>query len=172
MRVDEDEFRALVRAHERDVHAVLAQVLFRATLGDVDDLAQETFLRVHRSLPQFADRGPAARRRWILTIAARIAIDHLRKRTFADLPFDEDVHRLPVPATDELARFRRLEARVEAALSELSPEQRAVLVLRDLHGFEYAEVAASLQLDLGTVKSRLHRARQRVRRALQKDGNG
>ena len=168
----EDDFRALVRAHERDVHAVLAQVLFRATLGDVDDLAQETFLRVHRALPQFVERGAGARRRWVLTIAARIAIDHLRKRSFADLPFDEDVHRLPVAGTDELARYRRLEARVEVALRELTPEHRAVLVLRDLHGFEYAEVASSLGLDLGTVKSRLHRARQRVRTALKKDGNG
>ncbi len=172
MSYGQDDFRALVRAHEHSVHAVLAQVLFRATLGDVDDLAQETFIRVHRSLPQFVDRGPEARRRWILTIAARVAIDHLRKRSFADLPFDEDVHRLPVPEADELASFRRLETRVEAALADLTPEHRAVLVLRDFHGFEYAEVAASLALDLGTVKSRLHRARSRIRQALRKEGNG
>ncbi|MGH1346201.1 MAG: RNA polymerase sigma factor [Nannocystales bacterium] len=168
----DDEFRDLVRAHQHDVHAVLARVLFRAALGDVDDLAQETFLRVHRSLSDLEDRGPAARRKWILTIAARIAIDHLRRRSFADAPFEEDVHRLPVPETDELARFRRLEARVEVALAGLTPEHRAVLVLRDLYGFEYAEVATSLELDLGTVKSRLHRARTRVRRALGKDGSG
>lgn len=171
-RQDREAFRALVVAHQHAVHAVLAQMLFRAALADVEDLAQETFLRVHRALPRFEDHGPGHLRKWIVTIAARVAIDHLRRKRLPLESFDETVHRLPSRETDELAQFRRLGQRVEAALAELGAEQRSVLVLRQLHGLEYQEIAEALQIDLGTVKSRLHRARTRLEQLLIKERVG
>lgn len=172
LRADREAFRALVIAHQHAVHAVLAQVLLRGSLADVEDLAQETFLRVHRALPRFEDRGPGHLKRWIVTIAARVAIDHLRRKRTPHESFDETVHRLPTAGTDELAGFRRLGHRVEAALTELGAEQRSVLVLRQLHGLEYQEIADALQVDLGTVKSRLHRARAKLQQLLIKERLG
>ena len=167
-----DAFRAIVLAHQHAVHAVLAQMLFRGSLADVDDLAQETFMRVHRGLPRFEDRGPGRLEKWIVTIAARVAIDHLRRRRAGHESFDETVHRLPTSGADELARFRRLGQRVEEALRELGPEQRAVLVLRQLHGLDYQEIADALGIDLGTVKSRLHRARAKLQELLARSESG
>lgn len=169
---DRDAFRAIVLAHQQAVHAVLAQMLLRGTTADVDDLAQETFLRVHRALPRFDGREPGHLRRWIVTIAARVAIDHLRLKRLPTESFDETVHRLSTAGADELARFRRLGHRIEAALAELGAEQRSVLVLRQLHGLEYQEIADALQMDLGTVKSRLHRARAKLQQALIKERSG
>jgi RNA polymerase sigma-70 factor (ECF subfamily) len=154
------------------VHAVLAQMLLRGSIADVDDLAQETFLRVHRALPRFQARGPGSLEKWIVTIAARVAIDHLRRGKKGVEAFDETVHVLPSAGADELVRVRRLEARVELALAEIGAEQRSVLVLRHLHGLEYQEIADALQIDLGTVKSRLNRARAKLERLLPKEGHG
>lgn len=167
-----EAFRALVLAHQHAVHAVLAQMLFRGAIADVEDLAQETFIRVHRALPRFEERGPGRLEKWIVTIAARVAIDHLRRRRAPAESFDETVHRLPTAGADELAQFRRLGERVEKALAEIGAEQRSVLVLRQLHGLEYQEIADALQLDLGTVKSRLHRARARLQELLARSESG
>lgn len=166
-----DAFRALVIEHQRAVHAVIAGIVFRGSIADVDDLAQEAFVRVHRALRSFEDRGPGALRRWILTIAARVAVDHVRSRK-PMTSFNEQVHCLRSRSADELARFRQLSRRVEAALDRLSPDQRAVLVLRDLYELDYREIAESTGADLGTVKSRLHRARAIVRNALEEERSG
>ncbi|WAS91190.1 RNA polymerase sigma factor [Nannocystis punicea] len=172
VRGDRDAFRLLVVRHQHAVHAVLAQMLLRGAVADVEDLAQETFLRVHRSLPRFEDRGPGSLKKWIVTIAARIAIDHLRRRRSQVESFDESNHPAPTAGADELARFRRLGERVEEALADLGAEQRSVLVLRQLHGLEYQEIADALQIDLGTVKSRLHRARARLHQLLPEERCG
>ena len=168
---DRAAFRALVIDHQRAVFAVISGVLLRGSIADVEDLAQETFVRVHRALPDFEERGPDSLRRWILTIAARVAVDHVRRRKPHE-PFDEGVHHLRSSAADELAKFRQLSVRLEAALDRLNPDQRAVLILRDLHGLDYRDVAKMLGADLGTVKSRLHRARDNVRNALKEENSG
>lgn len=147
-------------------------MLFNSSTADVDDLAQETFLRVFRGLPRFEDKGPGRLKKWILTIAARIAIDHLRRTRPPQETFDEAVHGPSTARTDELAQFRHLSDRVDRALGELGAEQRSVLVLRQLHAFDYQEIADILQIDLGTVKSRLHRARARLRNALTEEPSG
>jgi RNA polymerase sigma-70 factor, ECF subfamily len=172
LREQRKAFRALVLDHQHAVHAVLAQILFRGALADVDDLAQETFLRVHRALPRFEPREPAHRERWIKTIAARVAIDHLRRKRPSTESFDERVHRLDGASADELARFRQLGAHVEAVLAEMGDEHRSVLVLRQLHGLDYQEIADALQIDLGTVKSRLHRARAKLHQLTVEEKSG
>ncbi len=172
VRGQRESFRALVADHQEAVHAVLAHMLFRSPLADVDDLAQETFMRVARALPRFEPREPGHLARWIKTIAARVGIDHLRRSRPTTESFDERVHHLASAGADELARFRQLGARVEAVLSELGDEQRTVLVLRHLHGLDYQEIADALQIDLGTVKSRLHRARARLRELTPEEKSG
>jgi RNA polymerase sigma-70 factor (ECF subfamily) len=153
---DRDAFRAL---YERYADVVYAFV--RRMLGDdaaAEDALQDTFLRVARSLASFRIDGPAALSTWILTIARRAALTPRRPPPAAPL-------REPAtgPAPVELAAVRR---RLEDALGALSPEQREVFVLRELSQLSYEEIAAAVGVDVGTVRSRLHRARAALQASL------
>jgi RNA polymerase sigma-70 factor (ECF subfamily) len=153
--------RALVIRYQRPVFALLGRLAGRAR---VEDLAQETFLRVFRALPRF-DRGGRARlSSWILTIATRLALDELRRVPRAELPLDEEL--AGAARADEGAERRALARDLERAFAKLAPEQRAVVLLREVHELEYEEIARALDLDLGTVKSRLSRARASLRATL------
>jgi RNA polymerase sigma-70 factor (ECF subfamily) len=162
---DEAAARVLVRRHERAVFALLGRLL--GTRGGLaEDLAQESFLRVFAALGRFDPAGPARLSTWILTIAARVALDQLRRRApgFEPLTALHD-HAGPQRADDQLRR-RKLAAAIEAALADLAPEYRVAFVLREFHELEYPEIAAALDIDRGTVKSRLSRARAALRIAL------
>jgi RNA polymerase sigma-70 factor (ECF subfamily) len=135
---DDAASRALVAMYQVRVFGLVSRMLPGRGRATVEDLAQDTFLAVFRQLPTFQLGGPARLSTWILTIAARRAID-------------------------ELGKPRDLARAIEAALAELSPELRAAFVLRELYGFDYAEIARALAIDLGTVKSRLSRARAALR---------
>ena len=157
--------RALVERYQRPVFALLHRMMGATRRDRVEDLAQETFLSVFRSLGQFAPLGPARLSSWILTIATRRAIDDLRKGSEVSSELAEERLVSPVRA-DDRARRRDLGQRMERAVGELAPEYRAAFLLRELHGLEYAEIARALSIDLGTVKSRLARARAALRAAL------
>jgi RNA polymerase sigma-70 factor (ECF subfamily) len=165
-RGDESACRALVRRYERPVFAMISRMCGR---DRVEDLAQETFLRVFTALPRFESAGPARLSTWILTIATRLALDELRRRPLRTTPLDDRmVDRLPGSArADEGAERRSLRLALQRAVAELSPEQRAVVLLREVHGLDYDEIGRALEIDLGTVKSRLHRARAALRAALE-----
>jgi RNA polymerase sigma-70 factor, ECF subfamily len=157
--------RALVERYQRPVFALLHRMMGAARRDRVEDLAQETFLSVFRSLGQFAPLGPARLSSWILTIASRRAIDELRRGGEATAALEGDLVVSPARA-DDRARRRDLGRRVERAVGELAPEYRAAFLLREMHGLEYAEIARALSIDLGTVKSRLARARAALRASL------
>jgi RNA polymerase sigma-70 factor (ECF subfamily) len=159
-------FRQLVETYQRPVFALLSRMLqARGLAAQVEDLAQETFVRVHRALPEFGRDGRRRLGGWVLTIAARLAIDELRRR--APEPLGGELAQLPGPArTDEPAERRALRAAIERAVERLSPEHRAAFLLREVHGLDYEAIAEALGIDLGTVKSRLGRARAALRQAL------
>ena len=160
--------RALVERYQRPVIALVSRLL--RGQGDralVEDVAQETFLRVFRALPSFDRNGPARLSTWILTIASHRSIDELRKRRIETRPFDPSSFELAAAdRADTVAERKMLSAVITRALESLSAEYRAAFVLREYHGLEYTEIAAALDIDLGTVKSRLNRARSRLRKAL------
>lgn len=120
-----------------------------------DDAVQETFIAVLRRIGQL--REPAALYGWVRSIAVREAVRVARAGRGAGTAVDDVPARLP--DLDAVLDVR-------AALAELTPEQRAVLVLRDLDGLSEAEVAGLLQVPAGTVKSRLHRARSALKEVL------
>jgi RNA polymerase sigma-70 factor (ECF subfamily) len=164
-RGDREAFRRLVERYQRPVFSLLSRMVRDAAL--VEDLAQETFVRVFRALPDFGRDGRLNLSAWILTIAARLAIDHLRRRAFDPVPIDRAVRELPGDArTDGDSLRRGLGAAIERAVNALPPEYRAAFLLREVHGLEYEAIAQALQIDLGTVKSRLGRARAALRAAL------
>ncbi|HUQ02774.1 MAG TPA: sigma-70 family RNA polymerase sigma factor [Kofleriaceae bacterium] len=167
-RGDAAAWRALVQHHQSAVFALLGRMLGGGRRATVEDLAQETFLAVFRQLPSFQTAGPARLSTWILTIASRRAIDELRRRPASPILVDDIA---PSAAStgdraDDAIDRRRIATAIDRALADLSPEHRAAFVLRELHGLDYADIARALEIDLGTVKSRLSRARDALRRAL------
>jgi RNA polymerase sigma-70 factor, ECF subfamily len=158
-RGDRAAFRALVERYQRPVHALIGRMMTPARLGEVEDLAQETFLRVYRALPEFEPRGPGRISKWVLTIAARLSIDELRRDRPAPAVIEQSDAVAGSDRTDGDLHRRALGQAITAAVSALSLEQRTVFLLREYHHFEYQDIASTLDLDLGTVKSRLARAR-------------
>jgi RNA polymerase sigma-70 factor (ECF subfamily) len=160
--------RELVRRYQRPVFALLARMLHgRNGPQPVEDLAQETFLKVFRALPGFDRQGAARLSTWILTIATNLAIDELRRRRLPTDPLVPADEPAGTTTTDADAERRRLADVLRRAIDDLQPEYRAAFLLREYHEFEYTEIASNLQIDLGTVKSRLSRARAALRRALE-----
>jgi len=172
---DEAAFEHLVHAHEAEVYRVC-----RRMLGSPEaamDAAQDTFVRVFRSLGRF--RGEAAFRTWVYGIAVNVCRNVLASRAHrtaartASLSADGDrgalVLDFPDPGLDpERAAYgRELGRALETALGLVSPEHREVIVLREVEGLDYEEIAAALGCRLGTVKSRLARARAALMAALE-----
>ena len=165
-RNDRAAFAALVGLYQRPVFALLSRLLFSRDRAEVEDLAQETFLRVHRALPDFRPDGPARLSSWILTIATRLGIDALRRTRVELVPLDQVATQPSTERADAGAIAAQQRAAITAAIAALSPEHRAAFLLREVHGLEYDEIARALDLDLGTVKSRLSRAKESLRGAL------
>jgi RNA polymerase sigma-70 factor (ECF subfamily) len=166
---DPAAFEALVRHYQDAVFALLWRVLARrAQRALVEDLAQETFLAAYRALPRFASDGPARLSTWLLTIATRVALKSLRgPRPIGPMAEAlEDLLAAP-ERTDAALETRQLAAEVRAALDGLSRHHRAILILREYHELDYVEIARALEIDVGTVKSRLARARAALKRALE-----
>jgi len=157
VRGDDGSARALVEMYQRRVFALLSRMLAGRDRATVEDAAQDTFLQVFRGLAKFDVAGPAKLSTWILTIATRRAIDELRRRRPTLIGVID--REAALDRTDDRAHRRELAAAIERAVAELSPELRAVFVLREYHEFEYAEIGEALSIDLGTVKSRLSRGR-------------
>jgi RNA polymerase sigma-70 factor (ECF subfamily) len=164
-RADPEACRALVLRYQRPVFALLGRMLGARGLGGlVEDVAQETFLRVFRALPGFARQGPARLSSWILCIASRLAINELERKRAPVEPVPEDL--AAGLGGDAAAHRSDLRRAIRKAIAALTPEQQAAFVLREYHGLRESEIAQALELDVGAVKSRLFRARARLRHAL------
>jgi RNA polymerase sigma-70 factor, ECF subfamily len=158
-RGEEQAWRALIARFQEPVHALIWRLLAGRARHRVEDLVQETFVRVLRALPGFELAGPASLSTWILTIATRLALNELRRPEPAAL----EVEPPAVERTDHATERRRLGAAIAACVAALPEPQRVVLVLREYHDLDYEDIARMLELDLGTVKSRLARARTKLR---------
>jgi RNA polymerase sigma-70 factor (ECF subfamily) len=159
-------FDEVVRRYQRRVYSTALRIVRRHDLAD--DVTQEAFLRAHRALGSYdRDRpfGP-----WICRIAANLAINHVRSPEAREEALDEGFFdRVPAAASDgPLDAVLEKEARsvLEEAVGRLPDEQRAVFVLRTFEDLSYKEIAEALDLSVGTVMSRLSRAREKLRGAL------
>lgn len=158
-RGDERAWRDLIERYQRPVHALVWRLLAGRARHRVEDLVQETFVRVLRALPGFDPGGPASLSTWMLTIATRLALNELRRPELAELTSDlasDD-------QSDASVERRQLGAAIAGGVAALPDAQRAVFVLREYHDLDYAAIATALELDVGTVKSRLARARAALR---------
>ncbi len=150
-------FEALVERHRDVVYRVTARVLGE---DEAEDATQDTFLRAFHRIDRF--RGDGSFRAWLLQIAHNSAVTVAGRRAAEPVPLsdvaDTGVVATPKTPADEIEageRRRRLDVKVKG----LSPNHRAVLVLRDIEGFSYDEIATVTQTPVGSVKARLHRAR-------------
>jgi RNA polymerase sigma-70 factor (ECF subfamily) len=164
---DPAAIRAFVIHYQGLVFAFLSRSLGRGP--HVEDLAQEVFLRACRALPDFDGQGSARLSTWLLTIASRLAIAARRKRHVPTAPLDPELSGRSGldSATPETERARReLGRALEAAAAQLPPDQRDAFVLAELHGLDMNELARVLDVPENTAKTRLFRARARLRELL------
>jgi RNA polymerase sigma-70 factor (ECF subfamily) len=157
-------FDVIVQRYEKRVYAVA----FRMTgnQDDAYDATQEAFMSALRALRSF--RGDAQLSTWIHRIAVNASLDLVRRRTRKKTRPLEEIADRPSGDTgpEEAAVGASRAAEVQKALLQVGAEHRAVLVLHDLQGLDYAETAEALDIPVGTVKSRLHRARVEMARLL------
>jgi RNA polymerase sigma-70 factor (ECF subfamily) len=172
---DPDAFRDLVVRHQRRVYAVALGIV--KDRDQAWDVSQDAFVRVHQHLGEFRDESSFST--WLHRITARLAIDALRKERparrndVADVP--ESVLREAAPGvlgtalgTDpqETVLRRELSARMTEALGQLPDLHRSILVLREMDGLSYEELAERLSIPKGTVMSRLFHARKKMQALL------
>lgn len=166
-------FESLVTAYERRVYSLA----LRSTGSEADaaDITQEAFLRAYRALDTF--RGDSGFSTWLYRITANLCVDLARKNSGAPRDTLDDDSAMAVPDTrdehqpEAALANSELRRELDTALSMITEEHRKIVILRDVAGMSYADIAAALELEEGTVKSRLARARAALRKILIERGN-
>lgn len=162
---DSEAFGVLVERYQRRVANVALSVVHNQ--DDAIELAQETFVRAYENLSKFESRSSFST--WLYRIAANLAIDFWRREgrhvVLRGEDAENEIRRLPSDTGDSFktASRKELSARLTAALEELTPEHRTVILLREVEGLSYDEISEALNCPRGTVMSRLHYARNRLR---------
>lgn len=170
---DEAAFAELVRMYENKAYHLALRMCGNAE--DAADVAQDAFLAAWRGLPSF--RGESNFSTWLYRLVSNASIDHLRrtKHQRASVSLDDEELNLDAPdetpTPHEAAESADLCDAVAKGLTELSDDHRTVLVMREMQELSYEEIAHTLSLDLGTVKSRISRARSALRKILLRGGN-
>jgi len=162
-----EAFDDLVRRYRRRVHS-----LVRALIGadnDAEDLVQDIFVRAYRAIGSF--RGESAFRSWLYRIAVNVVHTHLDRRRARNAAFVASAHDFEsiddLPAVGDLEESLVLRQAIDRALADLPDDLRVLVVLRDVQGLKYDEIARIVKTPRGTVESRLFRARQRLRPLLE-----
>ncbi len=167
-RGDSEAFRLLVEAYQTQVYRLALRMCGEAA---ADDVTQEAFVAAWRALPAF--RGDSRFSTWLYRLTANAAIDLLRREkrhrggediTELELPDD-------APTPQELSERSETQEAVRRAMGRLSAEHREILLLRYMQELDYGEIAAALDISEGTVKSRISRAKARLREVLDGSGN-
>ena len=153
---DERAIRWILTRYRDRVVRLAAHVLHNSR--EAEDVAQDAFVKAFRQIAQF--RGESGFYAWLYRIVINLCLDRMRRKcASSEMPLDGAMPSLAATTPDIEKRLA-----VEQVLNALSPPMRAALVLRELEGMEYAEIAAVLEIPVGTVRSRLNTARGQFRR--------
>jgi RNA polymerase sigma-70 factor (ECF subfamily) len=172
-RGESQAFRELVERHQRRA-LTLAMALVRDE-QDAREVVQEAFLRVHRGLGSF--QGSSSFFTWLYRIVTNLSIDLMRKPARRDAEFDDgreikDELDIPLLARidgadpQDVVRRGEIRIRIQSALDALPPYHRGVILMREIEGMSYEEMAQAMGVSKGTIMSRLFHARQKLQRAL------
>lgn len=173
---DRAAFRQLVERHQRRAFAIALHLV--RDENDARELVQDAFLRVYKSLPSF--QGGSSFFTWLYRIITNLSIDLIRKpgrkaQDLDDARFDSDdaseadfpfISRVDGADPGDVVRRKEIAARLAAALEALPPYHRGVIVMREVDGLSYEEMAEAMGVSKGTIMSRLFHARQKLQRAL------
>ena len=173
-RGDADAFEQLLLEHQKNVYNLCYRMA--GNPDDAMDLSQETFLRAWRCLDQY--QFASAFSTWLYRLCSNLCIDFLRKRrrqqtvplTFEDADGEEQTYAVPdvQPLPEEQVELKLTRETLAAAMAQLLPEHRAVLQLRVVNEMSYEQIADVLDIQIGTVKSRLSRARNQLKIILER----
>ena len=174
---DQDAFGQLVLTHQNKVYTLCVHMV--TNREEAEDLAQEAFLKAWRSLSSFQEESSFAT--WMHRLTTNVCLDYLRKQTRRQnistaVSLDDEESGWSEPADHTQDPQQQLEQQEQRqvlakALNELPEHHRRLLIMRELSGLSYQEIADALNMDLGTVKSGISRARERLRKILLRDGN-
>jgi RNA polymerase sigma-70 factor (ECF subfamily) len=163
---DRDAFEAIVRNYQRRVYGVALRMIRRHEVAD--DIAQETFVRAYTQLHRFELGRPLAP--WLMRIAANLSINYLTRAARREQPIAEEATSSGLPAAESEGSdpqrsllSSEFASALDEAVDKLPAEQKAVFVLRVHEEMRYDDIAESLGISLGTVMSRLHRARGKLK---------
>jgi RNA polymerase sigma-70 factor (ECF subfamily) len=166
--MDSEAFETVVREQKDRVFAYAAMLLRNP--AEAQDVVQESMVRMWRHQSGI-DRAGAPM--WLKRTAHNLCIDQIRRRKVRSEVGSEQLEASstdPAPGPDRLAESDRLAGAIEIALGRLSEQDRSVLILREVQQMPYAEIAEMLELPMGTLKARLHRAREQLRKKLIRAG--
>ena len=174
---DGNAFEALVAAYEKNVYNLALRMTGNAQ--DAEDMAQEAFVKAYTSLPGF--RGDSKFSVWLYRIVSNVCLDFLRRQnrrpasSLSQEDEDGEETQMDIPdesqSPEQLLEHSLTQEAVQRGLQSLSEEQRQILLLREIQGLSYEEIAETLDLEAGTVKSRIFRARKKLCAFLIADGN-
>ena len=158
-------FERLLDTYETRVYRLALR--YTDSVPDAEDVTQEIFLAIYRSLGTF--RGQSALSTWIYRVAMNHCLEFRRKRKWDNVPLNEELLLVSNDWRDDpvqSANQRELSERIDDAIRRLSPVHRDVILLHEFQGLTYQEVAAALDVPVGTVKSRLSNGLKRMRELL------
>lgn len=170
---DEQAYRQIVERYQRQVYSLAMRMVRSAE--DAEDVTQDTFVRMFKAIDRYDPNRPFAA--WLMTIASRLCIDHIRRRKVRPLPLvrteegSTEEHTIDVVdpglGPDEITSHREEEQQAQSLIDSLPPHYRVVVLLRHQQDLSYEEIAESLDLPIGTVKARIHRARALLKQRLE-----
>ena len=175
---DNSAFEALMEKHMGIIYNIALRMA--ANQDDAEDMTQEIMIKIFRSLGSF--KGNSKFSTWIYRVAVNTCLDELKKKKNkkhlsldAEISGDDGENQIEIkddsPSPEKIAEQNELRDMVAAAVKLLSDEHRAVIVLRDIRGMSYSEIAGILGCSDGTVKSRISRARAQLKMILEKEYN-
>lgn len=172
---DQQAFRVLVERYQGRIYALALSMLHDRQ--DAMDVSQEAFIKVHRYLDNF--QGSASFYTWLYRITYNLCIDHLRRGgRMQTVDYDDRIQREPADDPSNLhpttangnpgksMRRKELAEKIQEAIDQLPPYHKAVIVMREIEGMSYKEMAEAMDVSKGTIMSRLHHARQKLQKML------
>jgi RNA polymerase sigma-70 factor (ECF subfamily) len=164
---DIDAFEKLIQAYEKRIFNIALKMV--GNREDASDIAQEVCIKIYKSIGSFKESSSFST--WVYRITSNVCIDQLRKRKSNIVPLtmssDDGEYELPVASNDRLpediVESRELSNLIKSCILELVPEQKIIITLRDIYGHSYEDIAKILNISMGTVKSRLNRARNTLK---------
>lgn len=160
-------FEELLAGYERLIYNLTFR--YFGNHHDASDVSQEAMLRIYRKIGEF--NGKSSFKTWLYRVVTNLCLDEIRRRKHAIASIDDIKEKGYEPSDSEpgpVESYEKVEqsALVQEVLALLTPEHRAILILKDIEGLDYQEIAVALGCSLGTVKSRLNRARESFRKKL------